>query len=105
MSKYFSVSHSSASLAGRVAWEKLCLFLALAAVPAALPRDGGAASPAGTEVPECRALLLEVKENLGNARCKRFREWGMTFLLAAVGGASTEAVSEITVIIRFRTLL
>lgn len=47
---------------------------------------------------------MKVRENVVNARRKHCGEWGTTFLVAAVGCASMEAVSEITVIICFGTL-
>lgn len=72
----------------------MCLFSALAALPTA-GRAGASDS---------RALLAKVKENVVvNATCKHLREQGITFLLAAVGCAGVEAVSEITGITCFST--
>lgn len=76
----------------------------MAAPPAALPTAGWAALPAGAGASDSGALLAKVKESVVNATCKHFRELGITFLLAAVGCAGMEAVSEITGITCFSTL-
>lgn len=68
----------------------------LATPPAAL--HAGSRAPF---LPCLSPLLLKVKENMASTRCKHFSQWGITWLVAAVGCASVVAGSDVTVMIFF----